>query len=102
MVPTASVKLVSDDQESLIGSGLGTGPVDAIVTAINSITGENNKLTEYSVKAVTAGIDAVAEVTIKIEKNGRSYTGYGADSDIIFASAKAYLNALNRSIRTQR
>jgi 2-isopropylmalate synthase len=62
----------------------------------NKITGEKNTLTKCSVKSVTSGIDAVAEVIIKIKKEGRTFTGYGVDMDIIMASAKAYLSALNR------
>jgi 2-isopropylmalate synthase len=55
-------------------------------------------LTEFSIKAVTEGIDALGEVTIRIESEGRVYTGRGAATDIIVASAKAYMNALNRLI----
>lgn len=97
--PTAKVVLIADGEKKLTGEEGGTGPVDALCNTINKITGEKNVLTEFSVKAVTAGIDAIAEVTIKIEKDGRTYTGYGADNDIIFASARAYLSALNRSLR---
>jgi 2-isopropylmalate synthase len=58
--------------------------------------GVPNTLTEFSVKAITEGIDAIGEVTIRIESEGRTYTGRGAATDIIVASAKAYMNALNR------
>ncbi len=102
MIPTATIRLMENGEKELIGVANGTGPVDALCNAISKITGEKNRLTEFSVKAVTAGIDAVAEVTIKIEKEGRTYTGYGAAEDIVFASAKAYLNALNRSIRQRK
>jgi 2-isopropylmalate synthase len=70
--------------------------VDAVYKAINRLVGVPNNLTEFSVKSVTAGIDAMGEVTIRIESGGRTYTGRGADTDIIVASAKAYMNALNR------
>ncbi len=99
VIPTATVKILDNGEKEVVCSDIGTGPVDALYNAINKITGEKNNLTEFSVQAVTAGIDAVAEVTIKIEKNNKVFTGYGADSDIIIASAKAYLNALNRSLR---
>lgn len=102
MVPTATIRIMEDGKKELIGVANGTGPVDALCNAIDSVTKEKNRLTEFSVKAVTAGIDAVAEVTIKIEKDGRIYTGYGADADIVYASARAYLNALNRSIRQRK
>ena len=99
MTPTATIRLLKNGNKELSTAATGTGPVDAICNAINQLTKEKNCLTEFSVKAVTAGIDAVAEVTIKIIKKGRTFTGYGADSDIILASAKAYLSALNRSVK---
>ena len=63
--------------------------------------GVPNQLTEFSVKSVTEGIDAQGEVTIRIESNGRTYAGRGADTDIVVASAKAYMNALNRLLSVQ-
>ena len=69
---------------------------------MNRITGITPKLTEFSVKAVTEGIDAQGEVTIRIEKNGRSYIGRSAHTDIIVASARAYTNALNRLVISGR
>jgi 2-isopropylmalate synthase len=95
-VPTASVKLVGPDGRVMADAALGTGPVDAIYKAINRLVGVPNNLIEFSVKSVTAGIDAMGEVTIRIESGGRTYTGRGAATDIIVASAKAYMNALNR------
>ena len=84
----------------LADAALGTGPVDAVCQAINRIVGVPNELTEFSVKSVTEGIDAQGEVTIRIESDGRTYVGRGADTDIIVASAKAYMNALNRMLAT--
>jgi len=95
-VPTASVKLVGPDGRVMADAALGTGPVDAVYKAINRLVGVPNNLIEFSVKSVTAGIDAMGEVTIRIESGGRTYTGRGAATDIIVASAKAYMNALNR------
>ncbi|MFQ5987934.1 MAG: alpha-isopropylmalate synthase regulatory domain-containing protein, partial [Dehalococcoidia bacterium] len=60
-----------------------------------------NVLTEFSINAVTEGIDAIGEVTIRIESEGKVYTGRGASTDIIVASAKAYMNALNRLIASR-
>ncbi|MBT3363503.1 MAG: 2-isopropylmalate synthase [Chloroflexi bacterium] len=97
-VPTASVKLSGPDGELLEGASVGTGPVDAIYKAISQLVPVPNELTEFSVKSVTEGIDAIGEVTIKIESDDRTYIGRGASTDIIVASAKAYLNALNRLI----
>jgi 2-isopropylmalate synthase len=95
-VPTASVKLVGPDGRVIADAALGTGPVDAVYKAINRLVGVPNNLIEFSVKSVTAGIDAIGEVTIRIESGGKTYTGRGAATDIIVASAKAYMNALNR------
>jgi 2-isopropylmalate synthase len=77
-------------------ASLGTGPVDAVYKAINRLVKLPNELTEFSVKSVTEGIDAIGEVLIRIESDGVTYTGRGADTDIIVSSAKAYVNALNR------
>ena len=96
LVPTASVKLIGPGGQPLADAALGTGPVDAIYKAINRLVGVPNNLIEFSVKSVTAGIDAMGEVTIRIESGGKTYTGRGAATDIIVASTKAYMNALNR------
>lgn len=95
-IPTATVRLLSPEGEILEGSALGTGPVDAVYKAINGLVQVPNTLTEFSIKAVTEGIDAIGEVTIRIEADGYTFVGRGADTDIIVASAKAYMNALNR------
>ncbi|MCK5654484.1 MAG: 2-isopropylmalate synthase, partial [Dehalococcoidia bacterium] len=95
-VPTATVKLVTPDGQVLADAALGAGPVDAVYQAINRLVGVPNKLIEFSVTSITEGIDAIGEVTIRIESEGRVYTGRGAATDIIVASAKAYMNALNR------
>ncbi|MCH7698013.1 MAG: 2-isopropylmalate synthase [Chloroflexi bacterium] len=100
--PTATVRLIAPDGSVLADAALGTGPVDAIYKAINRIINVPNQLTEFSVKSVTEGIDAQGEVTIRIESDGRSYVGRGADTDIMVASAKAYMNALNRLLSVQR
>jgi 2-isopropylmalate synthase len=97
-IPTATVELVrAEDGERSINSSHGTGPVDAVYKAINGIVHVNNELSEFSVQSVTRGIDALGEVTIRVtSEEGRVFTGRGAHSDIIVASAKAYTNALNR------
>ncbi|MYD65486.1 MAG: 2-isopropylmalate synthase, partial [Chloroflexi bacterium] len=94
--PTATVRLIDREGEAHQDAAIGTGPVDAIYQAINRVVGIENELTEFSVKSVTEGIDAVGEVTIRIEAEGRTYTGRAADTDILVASARAYLHALNR------
>ncbi len=101
-IPTAAVRLTTADGKVLADAALGTGPVDAIYQTINRLVGVPNKLTEFTVKSVTEGIDAIGEVLIRIESEGITYTGRGADTDIIFASAKAYMNALNRMLAVKK
>jgi 2-isopropylmalate synthase len=102
-IPTAAVKLINPNGEEQADAALGTGPVDAVYQAINRIVKVPNNLTEFTVKSVTEGIDAIGEVMIRIESEGVTYTGRGADTDIIVACAKAYINALNRllSVRSK-
>jgi len=95
-MPTATVRLVGPRGEVSADASLGTGPIDAVYKAINRIIGVPNRLTEFSVSSVTAGIDAMGEVLIRIESDGVTYTGRGSATDIIVASARAYMNALNR------
>jgi 2-isopropylmalate synthase len=113
-IPTATVSLSGPDGEVYQDADVGSGPVDAVYKAINRIVGVSNTLTEFSVKAVTEGIDAVGEVTIRIQPhNGRdeqafnpqtgtpffrTFSGHGASTDIIVASARAYLSALNKML----
>jgi len=95
-VPTATVTLTNTAGESTTDAAIGTGPVDAVYKAINRILQVPNTLVEFNVNAVTEGIDAIGSVTIRIKKNGNEYLGRGSDTDIIVASAKAYMHALNR------
>lgn len=101
-IPTAAVRLVKSDGRVMADAALGTGPVDAVYKAINRLVKVPNKLTEFSVKSVTEGIDAIGEVLIRVESEGITYTGRGSDTDIIVASAKAYLNALNRLLASKK
>ena len=101
-LPTATVRLVAPDGQVLADAALGTGPVDAVYQAINRIVRVPNELTEFTVKSVTEGIDAIGEVLIRIESDGITYTGRGADTDVIVASAKAYMNALNRLLAAKK
>lgn len=100
-VPTATVRLTGPEGQELADAALGTGPVDAIYKAINRLVAVPNRLTEFSVKSVTEGIDAIGEVTIRIESSGITFTGRGASTDIMVASAKAYMNALNKLLATK-
>jgi len=94
-VPTATIKLRSADtvyEEAAVGDG----PVDAIFNAVDRVTGTRTKLIEYNVQAVTPGRKALGEVSIIIQVNGKRFVGRGASTDILEASAKAYINAINR------
>ena len=101
--PTATITLF--DTEELIENtvvALGTGPVDAVCEALNTLAKVPNELIEFSVKSVTEGIDALGEVTIRIRNNGRIYSGHSADTDVVVAAANAYVNALNRLIFSEK
>ena len=95
-IPTATITVTGPDGTSKTDAATGTGPVDAVYQAINRVINVDNELTEFSVKSVTEGIDAVGEVVIRIVSEEAEYVGRGADTDINVASAKAYMNALNR------
>ncbi len=102
-LPMAGVRLIEPGGKLIIeGAALGTGPVDAVYKAINLCVKVPNTLTEFSVKSVTEGIDAIGEVLIRIESDGVTYTGRGADTDVIVSSAKAYVNALNRLLSVKK
>jgi 2-isopropylmalate synthase len=108
-IPTATVRIKGPDGQIICDADHGTGPVDAVYRAINRVIGEPNELIEFSVQSVTEGIDAVGRVTIRVQAdepvNGgvrRVFSGYGADTDIVVASAKAYMFALNRLIAARR
>jgi 2-isopropylmalate synthase len=96
IVPTATLEITKDGK-SCTKAAVGDGPVDAMYKAINEITGENNlKLTDYQIKAVTKGTEAMGEVTVRVAKEGNEVTGRGASTDILEASAKAYLSAITK------
>jgi len=114
-LPTATVRLRGPDGKLHIHAALGTGPVDASYKAIDAIVQAPNTLLEFAIHAITEGIDALGEVTVRIESgeghapiqaaNGtertRTFGGHGADTDIIVASAKAYLAAVNKLLVAQ-
>ena len=114
-MPTATVRLRGPDGVIHTKAAIGTGPVDATYKAIDEIVNVPCTLLEFSVHAITEGIDALGEVTVRIQSEKGSFTmdaqseveysrvygGHGADSDIIVASAKAYINAMNKLIIAQ-
>jgi 2-isopropylmalate synthase len=109
-LPTAAVRLRGPDGQTQVVAAVGTGPVDAAYKAIDQIIQAPNALLEFSVHAVTQGIDALGEVTVRIRgsngqetldaqkevRQARTFGGHGADTDIIVASVKAYLAAVNK------
>jgi 2-isopropylmalate synthase len=110
-IPTATVSIRGPDGQVFCDADHGTGPVDAVYRAINRVIGEPNELIEFSIQAATEGIDAVGRVTIRIEADDpvsedgterRVFSGRGADTDIVVASAKAYMFALNRLLAARR
>ncbi|TVQ19800.1 MAG: 2-isopropylmalate synthase [Leptolyngbya sp. DLM2.Bin15] len=94
--PTATVTLLTPDGQELTDAAIGTGPVDAVYRAINRVIDLPNELIEFSVQSVTAGIDAIGEVTVRVRHEDRIFSGHSANTDIVVASAHAYVNALNR------
>jgi 2-isopropylmalate synthase len=115
-MPTATVRLKGPDGKVHVHAAMGSGPVDAAYKAIDQIVQTPNTLLEFNVHAITEGIDALGEVTVRIQSKDddiktmdaqkeipytRVFGGHGADTDIIVASTKAYLNALNKLIIAQ-
>ncbi len=96
MTPTATVELAMGEK-TVKAVGKGDGPVDAAYRTIASLTQTKSRLASYVVKGIAGGTDALGEVTVTIEEDGKSVMGHGADTDIIIASARAYLNALNKA-----
>ena len=113
-MPTATVRLRDPEGTFHVHAAVGTGPVDAVYKAIDAIVGIKNRLLEFNIHAVTEGIDAIGEVTVRLlaenggipqrtspqseQSQSRTFGGYGADTDIVVASGKAYLAALNKLV----
>jgi len=95
VLPMASVQLLINGR-SVRGAGYGNGPIDAVFESIAKLAGTESELLRFSVSAITGGTDAQGEVTVRLKENGLIALGKGADPDIITASAKAYINGLNR------
>ena len=93
--PTATVELVVDGVPKK-ASELGVGPVDAIFKAIATLTDTKSELVRYQVNAITGGMDAQGEVSVTLSEDGRRVIGHGAHTDILVASARAYVHALNK------
>jgi 2-isopropylmalate synthase len=99
LVPSATVRLKKEGQV-FQDSAVGDGPVDAVLNAIDAITGLKGRLQDYALRAATSGKDAIGEVSVKVDFDGAVVSGKGSSTDVIEASARAYLKALNRMLNT--
>ena len=98
LIPSATVR-VKREEQLFQDSGTGDGPVDAVYNAIDAVTGMKGRLLDYNLRAVTQGRDAIGEVFVKVDFDGTVVVGKGSSTDVIEASARAYLNAINRLTR---
>jgi 2-isopropylmalate synthase len=94
-IPTATVRVRIND-ELREGAAIGDGPVDAVCKAISQVTKTSAKLERYEIRAVTSGTEALGEVTVQLDEDGRKVMGRGASTDVIEASAKAYIDGINK------
>jgi 2-isopropylmalate synthase len=101
-VPSATVQLEIKGKKVEQNAGFGIGPIDATYNTIARITGTKSRLLGFSIDALTGGTDAQGGVTVRLEEKGVQTMGKGADPDIIIASAKAYINGLNRLEQLKR
>ena len=97
-IPTATVRLIDATGAEVTDASTGNGPVDAACKAIDRVIGCSTKLVDFNVQSVSEGLDSIGTVTVRIENDGRTFFGRGASTDIIVASAKAYLSAVNRML----
>jgi 2-isopropylmalate synthase len=103
LTPTATITLTDEHGASYTDVAYGTGPVDAAYKVIDKIIGRTIDLKEFSITAITRGIDSLGEVTVRItDERGNVFTGRGADGDIVVSSARAYINAINRMLVRER
>jgi 2-isopropylmalate synthase len=93
--------VIEADGQRVEHAGFGVGPVDAVFQGIAQVTGRAPNLEQYSVNAITGGTDALGEVTVRLSEGDRTAIGRGSHPDVINASARAYLNALNRLAKKQ-
>ncbi len=101
LLPTATIVLKRDNEEYK-DAAVGDGPIDAAYRAIEKIVNRPLKLAEYSLRGVTGGKDAMGEVVVRIQNNGNRFLGRGASTDVIEASIRAFVNALNRMIHLEK
>ncbi|MBI2193289.1 MAG: 2-isopropylmalate synthase [Planctomycetes bacterium] len=102
VTPTATVRLRKESEEPREDAAVGDGPVDAVYRTIDRITGIPCRLLDYQIRAITKGKDAMGEVSLQVEHNALVVHGRASSTDILEASARAYLNAVNKIARRQR
>lgn len=99
VLPTATLEMQRDGSDEIFrDAATGDGPIDAVFKALERVVGLEARLTEYQVRSVSSGKDALGEVNVQIDIDGVTYHGKGVDTDIVAASAAAYLKALNRAL----
>ncbi len=101
-VPPSAAVVMDVNDEEMRHTTFGVGPIDAVFNSIAQIVGRSPQLKRYTVNAITGGSDAQGEVTVRLEENGIESVGRGSAPDIIVASARAYLNALNRLAKKEK
>ncbi|MCA9082254.1 MAG: 2-isopropylmalate synthase, partial [Planctomycetaceae bacterium] len=101
-IPTATIDMQHEDGRRVQDAATGDGPVDAAFKCLERIVGVNARLQEYTVRSVSKGKDALGEVTVQIDVDEKTFHGKGVSTDIIEASALAYLQALNKSLTSDR
>lgn len=101
-IPTATIELVFEDGKIVQDAATGDGPVDAAFKCLERIMGISAKLTDYTVRSVSSGKDALGEVSLAIDIDGLTFHGKGVSTDVIEASAHAYLQALNKALSQNR
>src|SRR5262249_34285140 len=98
VIPTATVRVQAPNGTTQVASGTGSGPIDAACRAVNAVVGDVSELEGFTVRAVTEGIAAAGEVVVRVRDlhTGRTHVGHGVHTDVVTASAEAYVDAINR------
>src|SRR5439155_20436919 len=100
--PSTATVILELRGEEKVACAVGDGPVAAAYTAIDQITGFRGRLLDYTIRAVSRGRDAMGEVSVHVDFSGRTFTGKAASTDVVDASALAYLHAVNKGLRLAR
>ena len=98
-IPSTARVVIADADGKIEATGTGNGMIDAAITAVSEATGVSGKLENFQVSSVTAGGDALGAVAVQLKTEGHEVTGRGVATDVVEASARAYLNAVNKIVR---